>query len=133
NIGTPASRDALFAAPASPAVTDALLAVAERSYPESAAMIYRRLGPDGLAGLARLEPAQALPLLRAALKGDSLRTQAIAIRESARIEGVALARDLPNVSERAQIQILAALSDSGRPEVRPVLIEAAASRSEAVR
>src|SRR6185436_16435863 len=27
NIGTPAARDALFAAPASPAVTDALLAV----------------------------------------------------------------------------------------------------------
>jgi hypothetical protein len=72
-------------------------------------------------------------LLRAALKSDSVRLQGVAINELARLEGVALAKELPNVAERARVQILTALTDSGRPDVRPILVESAASDSPAVR
>ncbi len=62
-----------------------------------------------------------------------MRLQGVAINELARLEGVALAKELPNVAERARVQILTALTDSGRPDVRPILVESAASDSPAVR
>ena len=133
NIATDAAREALLAAKPSPAVTAGLLAIAERSSPQIAAGIYARLGPAGLEGLARADARQAAPLLHAALKSDSARLQSMAIRQLARLEGVALAKELPNVTERARVQILSALADSGKSEVLPVLVEAAAGDSEAVR
>jgi HEAT repeat protein len=135
NIGTPKARAALLAAPPSPAVSAALLAIADPG-------IYVRLYSAGqreavraaaLEGLVRVDARQATPLLRAALKSDSVRLQGVAINELARLEGVALAKELPNVAERARVQILTALTDSGRPDVRPILVESAASDSPAVR
>jgi HEAT repeat protein len=135
NIGTPEARATLLAAPHSPAVSAALLGIAD-------AGIYVRLYSAGqseavraaaLEGLARVDARQATPLLRTALKSDSVRLQGVAINELARLEGVALAKELPNVAERARVQILTALTDSGRPEVRPILVESAASDSQAVR
>jgi HEAT repeat protein len=107
-----------------------------------AAGIYRRLDAAGqseavraaaLKGLVRVDPNGATSLLHAALKSDSTRLAGIAIRELARREGVALAKELPNVGERERVRILWALTDSGRPDVRPVLVEAAASGAEAIR
>jgi HEAT repeat protein len=142
HIGNAASRDALFAAPPSAAVSGALLEIAERSDAQAAAGIYRRLNSPGqseavqvaaLKGWTRVDAKQATPSLHAALKSSSVRLQGIAVRELARLEGVALAKEIPNVPELARVQIVAALTDSGRPDVRPVLLEGAASADEGVR
>jgi len=142
NIATPPAREALLAAPPAPAVSGALLQIAERSNPETALRIYRRLNSAGeshavqaaaLGALAHLDPGQAAPLLHAALQSGSVRLQGVAVRELARLEGVALAQEIPRVPERARVQIIAALTESGRPEVRPILVEGAASDSQAVR
>ncbi len=136
HIGTPEAREALLAARPSAAVSAALLAVADagtylRLY--SAAGQSEAVRIAALEGLARVDHQQARPLLYAALKSDSVRLQAAAISELARIEGTSLANELPNVAERARVQILTALTESGRPGVRPVLVESAASESEATR
>jgi HEAT repeat protein len=147
NIATPEAREALLAASPSPAVSGALLQIAERSGADAAISIYLRLNSTGLnsAGqseavqaaaleaLARVDARQAAPLLHAALQSGRARLQGIAVRELARLEGVALAREIPRVPERARVQIISALTDSGRPDVRPVLLQGAASDSEAVR
>lgn len=142
NIGSAAAREALFAAASSAAVSRALLQIAERSSADTATSIYRRLNSAGqseavqvaaLEGWAGVDPQQAAPLLHAALKTESVRLQGIAIRELARIEGVALAKEIFSLPERARVQIIAALTDSGRPDVRPVLVQGVASDSEAVR
>jgi HEAT repeat protein len=142
HIGNAASLDALLAAPPSPAVSGALLQIAERSDAQAAAGIYRRLNSAGqseavqvaaLKGWTRVDAKQAAPSLHAALKSGSVRLQGIAVRELARPEGVALAKEIPSVPELARVQIIAALTDSGKPDVRPVLVEGVASESEAVR
>jgi HEAT repeat protein len=142
NIANAAARDALLAAIPAPAVSAALLGLAERSNAVDAAAIYRRLNSArqteavqvaALEGLTRGNPKEAAPLLHAALKSGSVRLQAMAVRELARIEGAALAAEMPNVPELAKVQIIAALADSGLPEMRPVLLQGVASDSEAVR
>lgn len=142
NIASPAARDALLAAPSSPAVSAALLQIAGRSSPQAAATIYRRLSAAGqseavqvaaLKGWARLDAKQAAPALHAALKSNSVRLQAIAVRELVRVEGIALAREIPGAPELVRIQIIAALTDSGRTDVHPVLVEGISSESVAVR
>ena len=142
NIRGPAARDALLAAPSTPAVSGALLRIAERSNPAEAAGLYRRLSSAGqseavqvaaLEGWTRVDPKEAAPQLHAALKSGSPRLQGMAVRELARIEGVDLAREIPNVPELARVQIIAALVDSGRSDVRPVLVQGAAGESEPVR
>jgi len=134
-IGGPAAREALLSANASPAVSAALLGMAD-------AAVYRRLYAPAhseavrvaaLEGLARVEGRQAAPVLHAALKSGSMRLQAASIRALARLEGSALAKELPDVPERAKVEIVAALADTGQAEVRPVLVEAAGNQSEAVR
>jgi len=141
-IANAAARSALLATPPSPAVSEALLRLAEQSNAADAAGIYRRLSAGGqseavqvaaLEGWSRVDLKQATPLLHAALKSGSVRLQGMAVRELARIEGVALAREIPNVPELAQVQIIAALTDSGRPDVRPILVRGVASESEGVR
>jgi len=137
-----AARDALLAAPPTPAVSGALLRIAERSNPAEAAGLYRRLSAAGqseavqvaaLEGWTRVDPKEAAPQLHAALKSGSPRLQGMAVRELARIEGAALAGEIPNVPELARVQIIAALVDSGRPDVRSVLVQGAAGESEPVR
>ena len=86
-----------------------------------------------LEGLARTNPAVALPMLRTALESGAARLEAVAARELARLEGVALAKGMTALAERAQVRIVAALADSGGVDVRPVLLEAASGGSEAVR
>ena len=141
-IATARARDALLDARPSPAVSDALLALAEQSSHAMASDIYRRLESDGhtesvrvaaLQGLALVDATRAAPLLHAALTGNSARLQGLAIRELVRVEGVALAEELPVVPERARVQIISALAASGQPGVRPVLVDNATSSSEAVR
>ena len=75
----------------------------------------------------------ALPLLRTALRSGAAREEGVAVRELARMEGVALAKEMAGLAERAQVRIVAALADSGATDVRPVLLEAASGASEAVR
>ncbi len=142
NIGSASARDALLAAPPSPPVSAALLKIAQRSDAAAATPIYRRMLSAGLAeadriaslhGLARVDPKQAAAPLHDALKNGSPRLQGIAVRELALTEGVALAKQMGNVPELAGVQIIAALADSGRPEVRAVLLEGVASESQAVR
>jgi HEAT repeat protein len=133
SIGTPAARDALLASPNTPGATDALLAIAERSPAAGAAPIYRRLGPAGLQGLARVDPAQAAPLLRSALKSESPHVQAIAVKELARIDLSGLAKQMPEVSPLAQMRILYALAESGKAEYRTIALESVRSESEGVR
>jgi HEAT repeat protein len=146
HIGNAASLDALLAAllaaRPSTAVSGALLQIAERSDAQAAAGIYRRLNAAGqseavqvaaLEGWARVDPKQAAPSLHAALKSGSVRVQAMAVRELVRQEGVALAREMPNLPELARVQIVAALTDSAKADVRPVLVEGVTSESEAVR
>ncbi len=147
NIGTPEAREALLAASPSPAVSGALLQIAERSSTDAAVSIYRRLNSAGqseavqvaaLQALARVDARQAAPLLQAALHSGSARLQSIAVRELARLEGIALAREIPSVPERARVQIIVALTEgaltnSGLPDVRPVLLQGVGSDSEAVR
>jgi HEAT repeat protein len=134
-IATPAAREALLAAQATPAISAALLGMAD-------AAVYQRLYAPAqseavraaaLEGLARVEGRQSAPLLHAALKSDSVRLQATAIRALVRIEGAALAKELPNVPERARVEMISALADTGQPAVRQVLLDAAANESEAVR
>lgn len=142
NIGNTAAREALLATAPSPSASAALLQIAERSAPETATSIYRRLNSAGqseavqvaaLKGWARVAPAQAAPLLHAALKSESARLQGIAIRELVRVEGVAVAKEIPSVPERARVQIIAALTDFARTDVRPVLLQGVSSEDEAVR
>ena len=140
-IGDRAASQALLEAPLSLANAHALLRIAEQPGTDQSA-IYRRLASDGpgdavraaaLQGLARTDPAMALPLLRTALRSGAARLEAVAARELARMEGVALAKDMAGLAERAQVRIVAALADSGGVDVRPVLLEAASGASEAVR
>jgi HEAT repeat protein len=126
SIADPASQEALFAAPRTPAVVDALMAMADRIGGKRASDIYERLEFPESKGMGRES-------LRAALKGNSVKLQANAARGLARLDGAALAKELPNVPERARVQILAALTDSGQPGVRQVLLDAASNQSEAVR
>jgi HEAT repeat protein len=116
-IGTPAARDALEAAAASPAVMDALLAIAE-----SDGGVYLWIG----SGVVRAD-AKAAPLLREALKSDSVRTQAVAIRELARIDPATLVKELPTASALTGLRIVAALGDHG------VFVSALSSEHDAVR
>lgn len=141
-IGGASARAALLAAPPSPPVSEALLRIAERAGAPDAAAIYRRLNSAGqsesvqvaaLEGLSRVDPKQAAPLLHAALKSGSARLQGPAIRQLVRIEGLALAKEIPAVPELARVQIIAALADSGPADVRMVLIQNAASENAAVR
>jgi HEAT repeat protein len=141
-IASPVARQALLTAAPSPAVADALLQVALQSPAADAAGIYRRLSaPEqgvsvrvaALRGLVGIDAGQAKPLLHSALKSGPPPLQAAAVRELARLEGVALAEEMPHATELLRVQILAALSDSGRPEVRSVLLANVASASEAVR
>jgi len=140
-IGNRAASEALLGAPASFANADALLRIAEQPDADRSA-IYRRLVSDGrgdavraaaLEGLARSDPARALPLLRAALESGAARLEGVAARELARLEGVALAKGMTDLPERAQVRILAALTDAGGVKVRPVLLEVASGGTEAVR
>ena len=140
-IGNRAAREALLGAPPSPANADALLRIAGQAGADGVA-IYRRLASDGpgdavraaaLEGLARTDSAQALPLLRTALKSGASGVEGVAARELVRLEGASLAREMAGLAERAQVRIVAALADAGGADVRPVLLEAAAAASEAVR
>jgi HEAT repeat protein len=119
-----------------------LLEIAERSNPETASELYRRLnGPEqsetvrlaALEGLARVDPTLAAPLLRAAVKSDSSRIEGVAIRALVRIEGAGLAKDLPGMSDRAAVRLISAIADLGSSGALPVLREAAASDREPVR
>ena len=141
-IGTPEAIDALEHAPASSAVSAALLQIAERADPAKASALYRRLSvPEhseavrvaALQGYARLAPRQAVPLLRAALKSDSALLEGAAIRLLARIEGAALANEIVGTSDRVRVRLISALADSGQPDVLPVVLQGAASDSAAVR
>jgi HEAT repeat protein len=117
DIGTPAARDALLAALPTAAVRDALLAIAE-----SDGGVYLWVG----SGVVRAD-AKAGPVLREALKSDSARTQALAIRELARIDAAALVNELPTASELTGLRIVAALGDRG------VFVTALSSEHDAVR
>src|SRR5262249_49552923 len=125
NIGTRGALDALLPSKGSPFVTDALLAIAEQSAPQEAARIYRQVGPAGLEGLARVEPAGAAPLLREALKSNSPAVQAIGIRELARTDAAALVKELPSLPVLGRQRALAALADSGKPEFHDTIARAA--------
>lgn len=143
HIGTAEARQALLAAKPTNAVSDALLEIAERA-PAGSAAIYRHLYSKAnteavqiaaLHGLSRTDPQAATPLLLAALKSDSTRLQATAIRELAAIEGADLAKRIPASSPRVQVQIIAALVDSasvGGP-LAPILEQQLASSNESVR
>ena len=142
NIGNAAARDALLTAVPAPAVSAALLGIAERSSATDAAGIYRRLNSPpqseavrvaALEGLMRVNPKEAAPLLHEALKTSSPRLQGLAVRGLARMEGASLAAEMPNLPELAKVQVVATLIDSGRPDARPVLLQGVASDSEAVR
>ena len=142
NIASPAARDALLAAAPSTPVSAALLSLAEHANAAEAAAIYLRLNSPqqneavrvaALEGLTRLNPKEATPLLHAALKSGSPRLEGVAVRELARMEGAALAVEMPALPELARVQVIAALADSGRPDVRPVLLREAAGESVAVR
>lgn len=141
-IGNSEAQDALRKAKPSPAVTDALLVIAENAPASSAVSIYKQLAaadqPEAvrmaaLRGLTHADAKQATPLLDAALNSDNPRLQAIAIRELAGIEGANLAKRMPQLPVRAQVQVISALLDSGRPDLLPVLEQAAAGSSEPVR
>ena len=126
-IGNRAASQALLEVPVTLANAHALLQIAGQPGTDRSA-IYRRLASDGpgdavraaaLEGLARTDPAQALPLLRTALTSGAARLEAVAARELARLEGVALAKGMTDLSDRAQVRIVAALADSGGVDVRP--------------
>jgi HEAT repeat protein len=141
-IGDAASRDALVAAKPSQAVTDALLVIAQKAPSTSAATIYKRLyateNPEAvrmaaLRGLARANPKEAIPVLTAALKSDSQSLQGIAIRELATVEGAGLSKRMSDLPPKAQVRALAALIDSGKPDVLPVLEQSLTHSDESVR
>ena len=142
SIASPAAREALLAAAPTPEVSDALLRIARESHGVDAIETYRRLSGTehtvsvraaALQGLARVDAREAKPLLEAALRSGPAPLQATAVRELARIEGIALADEMPHATELMRVQIISALGDSGRPELRPVLLAGAAHESEAVR
>lgn len=129
-ITTAESRQALLAAAFTPAVSDALLALAGGSSADAATSIYRRLWRDSsteavriaaLHGMARLDPKGTMPLLEGALASGKPGLQAAAVRELARIEGRGIAKRIAGAPSRLQIQILSALIDTGRAEMRPIL------------
>lgn len=141
-IGDNAARDALINAKPSPAIADALLMIAERSTGSASSGIYKKLAAAGypdsvrvaaLSGLARVDTKGSVPLLTAALKGDSPSLRAASIQELATIEGVGLAASLSEFPPRAQIQIIDALVRSGKGDVLPVLEKSLASDNESVR
>jgi HEAT repeat protein len=141
-IASPAAREALLAAAPTPEVSDALLRIARESHGVDAIETYRRLSGTehtvsvraaALQGLARVDAREAKPLLEAALRSGPAPLQATAVRELARIEGIALADEMPHATELMRVQIISALGDSGRPELRPVLLAGATHQSAAVR
>jgi HEAT repeat protein len=83
--------------------------------------------------LSRIDPKQAEPLLRAALKSDRPRVEAGAIRALARVDATALEADLADLPERGRVVGIEALVASGAPGALPLLLRAADDASEAVR
>jgi HEAT repeat protein len=142
SIGTVEARDALALAPATPAVSAALLRIAEASSPAEAAKLYLRLADAqvteavriaALIGLARTSPKESVRLLHNALTSSSPRVQAAAIRALAPMEGIGLAQNLAAMPDRTQVLVLAALVDCRAPGVLAVISKAADSGSPAVR
>jgi HEAT repeat protein len=141
-IGNGDARAALLAAKPTAAVSDALLAIAERSSGSSAVAMYKGLLSEkhseavriaAMRGLARTDAKPATVVLVAALKSESPRLQAIGVRELAAIEGVSVAKRMPGLPPRAQVQMISALVDSGLPDVLPVLEQGFSSGNESVR
>ncbi|MDZ4798466.1 MAG: HEAT repeat domain-containing protein [Bryobacteraceae bacterium] len=141
HIGTPAAREALLSAKATPVVADALLQLAETAPATAAGPIYRNLLTSdneavrmaALHGIARVEGARSTETLLAALKTATPRVRAIAIRELARLDEAALIRAASTVLAPARVQILTALADTGHATVAPLLEESLASESVPVR
>jgi HEAT repeat protein len=104
-----------------------------------------------LKGLAVTQGQEALPALLAAMKGNELKLQGVAIRLTSEIPGPeitsALTGELPKLSATAQVQVLAGLADrgdksakeavvtatkiEGRPEVRAAALAALAKLGDA--
>jgi HEAT repeat protein len=113
--------------------SDALKAYRQLLAPEEPEMI--RVA--ALSGVAATEGKNAIPTLASEIRSASPAVQDAAIRLLAEIPGPqttdALMRPFPNLAAPGQVRLLAALADRGDTTARPLLVQAAASNTAAVR
>ena len=93
----------------------------------------RRRDAASVEPIRRLLTAKDGALARAAANALEKIAGAESTVQPAGIDVAALAKELPAASERRQVQILAALADSGNAEARPVLVQASAGSNYGIR